>query len=75
MKIEISDDQIDRIVCTSLFDLIQIIEEDSDYLISTKDRKKLLKALKRVKLYYCGQDNQNLIKKKSCKNCTCGNHI
>jgi CRISPR/Cas system-associated exonuclease Cas4 (RecB family) len=75
MKIEISDDQIDQIVCTSLFDLIQTIEEDTEYLISTKDRKNLLKALKRVKLYYCGQHDQNLIKNKSCKNCTCGNHI
>jgi len=75
MKIEISNEQIDKVVCTELFTSIQTIEADEEYLMSTKDRKKLLKALKRVKIYYCGDNTPDLTKKKSCKNCTCGNHI
>lgn len=75
MKIEIGDDQIDKIICAELFTLIQNVENKPEDYIYTKDRKKLLKALKKVKFYYCGDNTPDLTKKKSCKNCTCGNHI
>jgi hypothetical protein len=67
MKIEINEEEVDRIVCTSLFNLIQDIENDINELVFTEDKKGLIKALKRVKLYYCGYNDQNVIKNKSCK--------
>lgn len=74
MKIEINEEEVDKIVCTSLFNLIQAIEEDKERSIFNEKRKSLLKALKKVKLYYCGYDDQNVIKDKYYKKCNCGNH-
>jgi hypothetical protein len=79
INIDLTNEQIYKIICAELHRTIQDIENDNgnDNLIFEKNRKGLLKALKRIKLFYCGDDNSSLIKSEiytNCKHCKCGNH-